>query len=623
MKLFKKTPSLAVCALSAMIAFGVGAETLTVTSNADSGEGTLRALLASAAAEDIIEIPANMTITLESMLTLPKKTVTIRGNGKTSIISGNNAVRLLEINYGKAVRYNFESLVLEKGYNGAGAGAGFKFTAAANAAVVMNDCIVRDMSVTPAAGKTATFELGVFMHGGSDTFDFYATNTVFTGLWGGCAIQTVGNNYGHSNHDFVLSKCELVNNGDAEGHPGYSLLDITVSEGGQAILDKCLIAGNVSSNTAAVAYCGSSKSETRGFVFRDCIITNNVTITGSGMFNMAYGRHRFENCVISDNSADNSGVYTSTAQRGYGAEFINCLMERNVATRVSDAYDKMGLFFVRQPPTSEYDEIILLSNCVVRANDSACANLFGTYDGGGILRFVDTEISDNIVRGTQIMKSSKTNVFTRCAIVGNHSNPLHTTESSNGLFTGQYSEFDNCLIVSNDMRRTRYVFSSKGSFVGCTVVSNTCSSQYTYPAFAPTAGSAFVDTVILGTMCAADHKTVENDITCGSAPAVTNCYFERAQSVSSAVGTGIHTGKSMADLGLQWELTTNGSKTVFLDGSRMPTMTFVKSSPLRNAGVDHPLLGGLDLVRGKRGRLGAPDIGCWEFPETALVLIVR
>lgn len=142
-----------------------------------------------------------------------------------------------------------------------------------------------------------------------------------------------------------------------------------------------------------LAVCAFSAMIALGVGAETLIITNNATITGSGMFNMGFGRHRFENCVISDNSADNSSVYVSTNQKGYGAEFINCLMERNAATKVSDAYDKMGLFFVRQPPTSEYDEIILLSNCVVRANDSACASLFGTYDGGGVLRFVDTEIA--------------------------------------------------------------------------------------------------------------------------------------------------------------------------------------------------------------------------------------
>lgn len=86
------------------------------------------------------------------------------------------------------------------------------------------------------------------------------------------------------------------------------------------------------------------------------------------------------------------------------------------------------------------------------------------------------------------------------------------------------------------MRRTRYFFSPKGSFAGCTIASNTCSSAYTYPAFCPVAGSAFVDTVVLGTMCSADHTTVENDVDCRNSPAVTNCYFERARLSAPDIG---------------------------------------------------------------------------------------
>lgn len=74
------------------------AATLTVTSLADSGTGSLRAAVASAAANDTINITATGTITLTSGEIAVTKAMTIAGPGVSSLtVSGNGASRIFKV----------------------------------------------------------------------------------------------------------------------------------------------------------------------------------------------------------------------------------------------------------------------------------------------------------------------------------------------------------------------------------------------------------------------------------------------------------------------------------------------------------------------------------------------
>lgn len=86
----------------AVLIFSLGvpcasAATITVTSNADSGPGSLRQAIASAASGDTITFDNDYTITLASQLDIINKTVTITGAGHHITISGNNAVRVFHV----------------------------------------------------------------------------------------------------------------------------------------------------------------------------------------------------------------------------------------------------------------------------------------------------------------------------------------------------------------------------------------------------------------------------------------------------------------------------------------------------------------------------------------------
>jgi hypothetical protein len=101
--------------------------TLTVTSAADSGAGTLRADIAAAHSGDIINFSPSLdgkTITLTSGELLLNKGVTIQGPGAAQLtISGNNTSRVFEVN---AVNQTVDlsGLTISNGYASSGFGGG-------------------------------------------------------------------------------------------------------------------------------------------------------------------------------------------------------------------------------------------------------------------------------------------------------------------------------------------------------------------------------------------------------------------------------------------------------------------------------------------------------------------
>jgi hypothetical protein len=83
--------------LAALWQTPAGAATITVTTDADSGAGSLRQAIAGAASGDTITFDNDYTITLASELDIIDKTVTITGAGHLITISGNNAVRVFHV----------------------------------------------------------------------------------------------------------------------------------------------------------------------------------------------------------------------------------------------------------------------------------------------------------------------------------------------------------------------------------------------------------------------------------------------------------------------------------------------------------------------------------------------
>src|SRR5450830_202726 len=100
-----------------MSAYQYGLATITVTSNADSGVGSLRSALSSSVAGDIITFNASMTVNLNSQLVISKN-LTVEGDlnldGVADVtISGQYKTQVLKVNSG--VTATLDGLVITKG----------------------------------------------------------------------------------------------------------------------------------------------------------------------------------------------------------------------------------------------------------------------------------------------------------------------------------------------------------------------------------------------------------------------------------------------------------------------------------------------------------------------------
>ncbi len=118
---------------------GEGAETITVTSNAETGGGSLKQAIIDAEAGDIITFNSPMTITLTSPILIDKD-LTIRGVVGGIILDGNGATRVIEID--DAITARLENLIIKNGFADDGLGGGVWN----NGNLTMINCVVSENS---------------------------------------------------------------------------------------------------------------------------------------------------------------------------------------------------------------------------------------------------------------------------------------------------------------------------------------------------------------------------------------------------------------------------------------------------------------------------------------------
>ena len=167
-----------VLSADAMAAYQYALSTITVTSNADSGVGSLRSALSSAVAGDIITFNASMTVNLNSQLVISKN-LTIEGdldhNGTPDVtLSGQYKTQVLMVNSG--ITATLDGLVITQGLAvGNGAAAGVDGTAAMGGGIVnAGNLTLNNVTVTSNAasggggggGVTAPYVGGVVGGGG-------------------------------------------------------------------------------------------------------------------------------------------------------------------------------------------------------------------------------------------------------------------------------------------------------------------------------------------------------------------------------------------------------------------------------------------------------------------------
>ncbi|WP_248745495.1 Ig-like domain-containing protein [Pseudomonas sp. MWU12-2037] len=180
-----------VLSADAMAAYQYALSTITVTSNADSGVGSLRSALSSAVAGDIITFNASMTVNLNSQLVISKN-LTIEGdldhNGTPDVIlSGQYKTQVLMVNSG--VTATLDGLVITQGLAvGNGAAAGVDGTAAMGGGIVnAGNLTLNNVTVTSNAASGGG--------GGGGVTAPYVGGAVGGGGGGGGALG--GQNGGH------------------------------------------------------------------------------------------------------------------------------------------------------------------------------------------------------------------------------------------------------------------------------------------------------------------------------------------------------------------------------------------------------------------------------------------
>ena len=196
----------------AMSAYQYGLATITVTSNADSGVGSLRSALSSAVAGDIITFNANMTVNLNSQLVISKN-LTVEGDlnldGVADVtLSGQYKTQVLMVNSG--VTATLDGLVITQGLAaGNGANAGVDAAAAMGGGIVnAGNLTLKNVTVTANAasggggggGVAAPYVGGSVGGGGGGALGGQNGGNGGTAAWGASTGPFYGGTAGSANH---------------------------------------------------------------------------------------------------------------------------------------------------------------------------------------------------------------------------------------------------------------------------------------------------------------------------------------------------------------------------------------------------------------------------------------
>ncbi|SEE58064.1 autotransporter-associated beta strand repeat-containing protein [Rhizobiales bacterium GAS188] len=204
-------PLLACAALVAM-ALPASAATFTVTTNADSGFGSLRqAILGSNAAggSNTITFAVGGTITLASELPVITSGVTIDGTVNNPIVSGNNSYRVFFIDAPSGAAVNIANLTIANGYaqggNGGGGGGGGLGAGGAifamSGAVTLTNVGLSGNTAQGGGGNTGAYGGGGGLGGNGGT----GTGFGYAGGGGGIGVGASGGNNAVSGSAGILA----------------------------------------------------------------------------------------------------------------------------------------------------------------------------------------------------------------------------------------------------------------------------------------------------------------------------------------------------------------------------------------------------------------------------------
>ncbi len=223
------------------------AATITVTNGDDSGSGSLRNAISSAASGDVIQFSGVSTVTLTSAELYIDKNLTINGgtNGVTITRSGGTQFRIFNISSGTV---SMSKLTISSGNPGSGQAGGVQNSGD----LTMTDCAI----------------------------------TGCTSVQGG-GIQ--------NDNVLTMTNCTVSGNTSTGTGGGFVMYGTTTT------LTNCTVSGNTASTNGGGFYSASGTLN-----LTNCTVTNNTAYDGGGAF-LPGTTHVFKNTIVWGNIATGTG----------------------------------------------------------------------------------------------------------------------------------------------------------------------------------------------------------------------------------------------------------------------------------------------------------------------------
>jgi hypothetical protein len=381
--------------------------TMTVTSLADHGHGTLRAEIAAAHSGDTIDFAPSLdgkTITLTNGELVINKSLTIQGPGASQLtVNGNQRSRIFEVDGTNSVSLSGLTLIDGFGVAGGKAKSGEGGAILNFATLTVNDCTISNNLATQYGG--GIFNVGTLMVNGCSISNNVAStfsSSPFHALFGG-AIENTGT--------ATLSNCTL--SGNSVGYSNTSFPQFNTQGGaifnaGTMTISGCTLSGNAAydmglgGSGGAITNDGSSATMTisgstiSGNTAGNFPYNNPYRVSSGGGITNKLGTLTVTDCTLSANQAVLSvSGFEGNIYDGRGgavwnsgrATLTNCTLSGNYAGGAG------GAIWVGSPRLAAASAT--LTNCTVGANSVSTAGGGMYVDNNGILNLTNTIVAGN------------------------------------------------------------------------------------------------------------------------------------------------------------------------------------------------------------------------------------
>jgi CSLREA domain-containing protein len=209
-------------------AFEKCTSSVTVSSSADDGPGSLRRAIVEVCSGGTINFGGNYVITLASQLNIDKS-MTIDGSGHSVTVSGNNAVRVFYVNVG--VTFNMNKLTVTNGKSDYGGG-------------------IRNNGTLNVTNSTISENSASIWGGGIISYNaLYVTNSTISG--------NIASSFGGGGIDIESGGTTTVTNSTISGNSAINGIGGIGNWGGRLTVSNSIVAGNPSGGNCDGTITGS------------------------------------------------------------------------------------------------------------------------------------------------------------------------------------------------------------------------------------------------------------------------------------------------------------------------------------------------------------------------------